>query len=545
MRTSVFNLVSASLGILLAFVLLIGSAIDPENHNALAITFLADLIFLSMFGLNYTKKIPTAVASYITITTLLLTIFSLGYLGRGLQSPVLVAIVGIPILATLLLGWKQGFIFTIGSIGSIVVLYFTRPHDFNQHLYGVRPENWVPIFILSLASTTIAILIFFYAFETTRAKHERKLNELNRKLSETLEDKVRFFSLMSHDLRTPINSIIGYSELIDEDLKSGSYGNIHKDLHSIHQSGKHMLALVNDLLDLTKTQAGQMQFSPSTFDLQEFFQDLNQTCTAIYPDHHNTLRMDINVNGIFYAPQLRLKQLITNLISNAMKFTDHGLVVVTATLSNSHPRMLKCTVQDNGIGISDDEQTKIFDAFKQNNGKLNHMSAGLGLPLVKTMIEAMNGRITVKSELSIGSQFTIELPEFLGAPITLSDSKPTVLLVDDDTDVLDLLSEYLVDDGIYAVQTARSGLDAIDLLKIRDFDIIIIDYQMPDMNGWELLQKIRAQNLSPKAVCIFSTGIPQMVDRAIKDALNLKVLAKPFSYETLKQAIEDVKSMAA
>jgi PAS domain S-box-containing protein len=317
------------------------------------------------------------------------------------------------------------------------------------------------------------------------------------------QHKSEFLANMSHELRTPLNAVIGFSEVLLEKM----FGEINRKqeeyLGDILGSGRHLLALINDILDLAKIESGHMELDLGTFELPAV---LNSTFTLIRERatrHSIHVSLDIDHRlGRFTADERKLKQILLNLLSNAVKFTpDDGALSLKAVLQDDG---VEISVSDTGIGIEPEFQQKIFDEFIQVGDHLRKREGtGLGLALTKKFIELHGGRIWVQSAKGQGSTFTFTLPvlstppEKRSAPtVAMPDAHPNanaplVLVVEDDPAAAKLLSIYLMEAG-FSVEVAADGDAGLEKAKTLRPSLITVDILIPKTDGWELLTRLKA-----------------------------------------------------
>ena len=318
--------------------------------------------------------------------------------------------------------------------------------------------------------------------------------------------KSRFLANMSHELRTPLNAIIGYSEMLKEDAEENGDTEYIADLGKIRSSGKHLLALINDVLDLSKIEAGKMELYVETFDVRATVDDVVTTVEPLIAQNGNQLEVSCAPGlGAMRADMIKVRQTLLNLLSNASKFTDHGIVrldVTRARAGDGDRDEYTFRVSDTGIGMTDAQQAKLFEAFSQAEASTTRRfgGTGLGLAISRRFCEMMGGTITVESEHGRGSTFTVRLPATVGentpaeTPAAASDATPgagRVLVIDDEASVRTLMRRFLLREGLTVDEAATGEAGLRAAREIRP-DAITLDVMMPGMDGWSVLAALKA-----------------------------------------------------
>ena len=317
--------------------------------------------------------------------------------------------------------------------------------------------------------------------------------------------KSAFLAQMSHELRTPLNAIIGYSDLLIEEAQDGGPDELVPDLQKILDNGRHLLTLINDILDLSKIEAGQMKLVLETFDLRPFLETLTSTIDPLVKKNANafTLQIDPGV-GKMHADLTRVRQVLLNLLSNACKFTENGTITLAVKPEERQSQpWLTFAVRDTGIGMSPEQMERLFQNFVQADDSTTRKygGTGLGLAISRRFARMMGGDVTVTSEVGKGSEFRLALPENVvhapSAPTAIPMSTANadergdaVLVIDDDPTVRELMERYLVKEG-FRVVLAESGEEGLKLAREIRPRVITLDVMMPHMDGWAVLGALK------------------------------------------------------
>ena len=365
--------------------------------------------------------------------------------------------------------------------------------------------------------------------------------------------KSTFLANMSHELRTPLNAIIGYSEMLEEEAHDASTVETVQDLQKIKSAGKHLLALINDVLDLSKIEAGKMSLHLETFEVSGMIEEIVTTLQPAIEKNSNTLWVHLAKDvGMMQADITKVRQILFNLLSNACKFTDHGTISVDVDQSTEQGQgWLRFRVTDTGIGISAKQKENLFQEFVQADTSIarKYGGTGLGLAITHRFVQLMKGRIGVESEPGLGSTFTVHIPaqvklEAVGpiqaegdsdANFEIKTGRDTILVIDDDVAVRELMSRFLGKLG-FNVLTVASGEEGLRLAKQVRPVLITLDVVMPGCDGWSVLTKLKADSELSKIPVIMVTIVdnePRGLDLGASN-----YLIKPVDRERLAVLIE-------
>ncbi len=327
--------------------------------------------------------------------------------------------------------------------------------------------------------------------------------------------KSAFLANMSHELRTPMNAIIGYSEMLIEESEELGQDDFGPDLRKIQGAGKHLLELINDVLDLSKIEAGKMTLYVEEFDVAETLNEVVATVQTLLAKNGNALELELADGlGCMRADLTKVRQTLFNLLSNASKFTDHGAIVLRADRVDGRVRL---RVTDTGIGMTPEQVGKLFRSFSQADESTTRKYGGTGLGLVisREFCRMMGGDITVESEAGVGSTFTVDLPvevvqrestvdELEAEVVEVVATGRTVLVVDDDSDARELYRRTLEKSG-YRVLVAAGGEQGLELAKSCRPDAITLDVMMPGMDGWSVLSALRSDRTTADIPVLMAT----------------------------------------
>ena len=386
-----------------------------------------------------------------------------------------------------------------------------------------------------------------YTDVTELKKREAEVAAARDEAMKATQAKSQFLASMSHELRTPLNAIIGYSEMLHEEAEDLGQESFLPDLVKIRESGKHLLSLINDILDLSKIEAGKMDVLLEDFEVADLITQVQSVIEPLMAKNGNTLVVDCAPDlGAMRSDQTKLRQNLFNLLSNAAKFTKEGKITLAARrVVQNGADWLEFRLSDTGIGMTPEQLGRLFQAFAQAEASTSrdYGGTGLGLAITRHFCRMLGGDVTVDSTPGEGSTFTITLPargpdaEAEVAPAvgpTRSVATGTVLIIDDDRAIHDLLERELGAKG-YHVLHAAGGREGLKIAKQSRPDVITLDIIMPDLDGWTVLKTLKDdQELRDIPVLLVTI----MGDRDMGFALGAAdYITKPLDREKLLAAV--------
>ncbi|MGB3386892.1 MAG: response regulator [Pseudaminobacter sp.] len=363
------------------------------------------------------------------------------------------------------------------------------------------------------------------------------------------EAKSRFLAAMSHELRTPLNAIIGYSEMLIEESEDQDPDESVAVLEKIAAAGRHLLSLINDILDLSKIEANKMEIYLETFDVEDLLRDVQATVAPLMSKNGNEFAEDIQAGlGTMYSDQTKLRQNLFNLLSNAAKFTENGRVTLSVHRDKRPDGdWLVFQVADTGIGMTPQQQARLFSAFTQADASTtrNYGGTGLGLSITRSFCRMIGGVVSVRSELGRGSTFTMEVPAEATAEPPVAEqpaempapipSEKAVLIIDDEPAARSIIAKALAEAGLSPIEAA-SGAEGIAAARRHRPAAIILDIIMPHQDGWSVLRSLKGDKELCEIPVILATIL---ADRELGLSLGaVEYLTKPIDTDKLIRTIE-------
>jgi signal transduction histidine kinase/DNA-binding response OmpR family regulator/HAMP domain-containing protein len=438
-----------------------------------------------------------------------------------------------------------------------------------------RPDGaWLRI---SERRTSEGGTVGVYTDITELKRREVQLGQLVDSLAEARDQalqatrtKSQFLANMSHELRTPLNAVIGITEMLEEDARDLGHDDFLEPLQRVSAAGKHLLKVINDILDLSKIEAGKMDLHVEAFALPPLIRDAVATVKPLAEKNGNRIDVDCPADvGEMQADVTRVRQIVFNLLSNACKFTHQGVVAVAAHRLSVHGTpWIEIGVRDTGIGMTADQMDKLFSEFTQADSSTTRKfgGTGLGLAISRRFCQMMGGDIAVQSEPGQGSTFTVRLPADIRAYTTASQSavdppedrdaggaafaeegadevaNNRILVIDDDPVVRDLMERFFTREG-FQVATAADGMEGLDRARTFSPSVITLDVLMPKMDGWSVLRALKAD----PALAAIPVLMVSIVDEKNKGfALGASdFISKPIDRGQLRRLLAQCKGAAA
>ncbi len=508
--------------VLLSVIALVGLFIAMVSGILLGQSFMANLsvfveftlfslIFLWAIFYNAIKKAMIVISVFLIFVFLPVAFFTSGGASGG--TPVWFAFGTLYIIMTLSGKLKKIFL----ACDILVVtgcwwIGYSRPETITE--FTRKEAFFDSYFTLLIVGAVMTALISYQAILFHR--ENERVNRQKKEIEELNRSQKRFFSSMSHEIRTPINAILGLNEVILR--QDDASDEIISDAANIQGAGKMLLAIINDILDFSKLEAGHMDIVPTDYRVTDMMSEIVSMIARQAKEKGLSFKVEIDPDtpSVLFGDEIRVRQIIVNLLNNAVKYTDSGSVKIHIEAKDVEEKKanLVIIVSDTGMGIKQEVLPKIFDAFARMDQEKNRYieGTGLGLSIVKQLVDIMGGDISVDSIYEQGTTFTVTLPQ------QVTDAKKTgnvnimdhvaqrntyrsmftapdadILIVDDSVVNLTVETKLLRETKI-KIDTASSGKDALELTKRKRYDVILMDHFMPEMDGLECFRLIRSQS---------------------------------------------------
>jgi signal transduction histidine kinase/CheY-like chemotaxis protein len=381
-----------------------------------------------------------------------------------------------------------------------------------------------------------------------------ELDERAEQLRQASELKSRFLSNMSHEFRTPLNSILALSRLLMDRTDGPLTAEQERQISYIRRSAESLTELVNDLLDLAKVEAGKLEIRPRYFTISELFGALRGVMKPLQQNDAVDLIFEEPTNcPALFTDEAKVAQILRNLISNSLKFTERGEVRVSATF-DSETRQCALEVVDTGIGIAPEDHDLVFQEFSQLANLLQHRAkgTGLGLPLSRRLAELLGGALTLRSTLGVGSSFTLSIPSSLGlvpgqtasatpAVVSQPEAARSVLLIDDEETSRYVIRQMLGGCGPLLVHEAETGAEGVRLARSLRPDVVLLDLRLPDIDGFDVMDRLRADPLTASIPIIVCTSSVLMAHQRSRLDHARNILSKAtLTREVMQRALTEI-----
>ena len=424
-------------------------------------------------------------------------------------------------------GWRSVLAVPVMRGGQIIGAMVVRrktPGDFSDEVLD---------FMQTFASQS-ALAVF-------NARVFRELERKSAELQVASQHKSDFLAGMSHELRTPLNAVIGFSEVLLERMFGELNERQEEYLRDILNSGKHLLELLNEILDLSKVEAGRMELELSVFPIRGVIEQSLALVRERAALHRIALAVEIDTTlDLIESDERRFKQVLLNLLSNAVKFTPDGGHIAVRASHTKH--RLTVTVTDDGIGIPPEDRERIFESFQQGRrGAWQEEGTGLGLTLCRRIVALMGGVMTLQTEVGVGSTFGFTIPiRSAGAPVgsgSSNEDDPVVIVIDDDRSSLELMSAYLDGHGV-RVLGARDGKEGLDSIRRLQPVAVVLDIRLPGIDGWQVMEELRADPETRELPVIITSILDEKYRGLAAGAV--EYLIKPVARDDLLDALRRV-----
>ena len=413
---------------------------------------------------------------------------------------------------------------------------------------SLRKSRIIVLLLILISFVFLILIITLFKNINFKKKNNIELFRAKEIAEEASVLKTQFISTISHELRTPLYGVVGITNLLLDEHKELSKS---EHLNSLKFSARYLLSLVNDILQINKIEENKVKLENLTFNISDEINMVKKALSFLSNNNNNTILVDIddNIPEYLIGDKLRLSQILMNLMGNALKFTKNGEVVVTVNLVKIEGALyfIEFNIKDNGIGIAIEDQNKIFDKFIQVGRKNDdYQGTGLGLTIVKRLLGLFGSTIEIKSEIGQGTIFTFTIAfEFNlektkklinDMQVDLTSDQVYKVLVVEDNRINQIVTKKIIENNNYTCKVVDDGFAALDILEIEHFDIILMDINMPLMNGFETTRKIRLRGINTPIVALTAFDKDEITEEAISSGIN-DIIIKPFEHVKLFKII--------
>ena len=449
---------------------------------------------------------------------------------------------------------------TESNVGDLNEIIATQQDDIDKKQKSINFSRMTTGLSIALIVILSLLTLSLYKNNNLRAKANELLQDKNNELQLAKEKaekaslaKAQFLSTITHELRTPLYAVTGLTHLLlEENPKPGQ-----KDhLNSLKFSGEYLLSLINNILDLNKLEANKVEIEKTTFNLKKRLNDVLVALRKSAEDRKNNLHFEFDerIPNKLVGDPLKLSQILINLIGNSVKFTQNGDVTVRVRLveqTGKNKVKLHFEIEDNGVGISRKKQKSIFETFSQASLQINRKfgGTGLGLSIVKNLLELMGSKIHLESQLGKGSKFWFDLslgvsedyqedanPRNIIAEVDYGMLEDKSVLVVEDNKINQMITKKILEKNNMVCKVADNGIDAIEMIKAENFDVILMDIHMPGISGIEATQKIREFDKQLPIIALTAVTIDENLDDFYRAGFN-EIIPKPFKTEEFFEKI--------
>lgn len=570
LENKIFNLVSFLVFIAMTISLASNILLERDSLLLSLLLSIAMISFYVFYISRYQEKFVPIGLMYIVFS--LLFFIPIWFSNGGIEGPTKTAYLMSVVAAMMILPKRYHLLFILVTISIILTLYWLElQHPEWLVKYPNEKTKHTDILIstiLYLLIISISVSLYKRTYDMDRDNLIKKsidleesreyLSETKQQAEEATKAKSRFLANMSHEIRTPLNGIIGTIDLLQHTPLNAEQEEL---MLSLKSSSTHLLEIVNDVLDISKIEADKLELFEGPCNLENIIQQV----TAISSPRLIALKKNITLNAAvqpgveseIIADESRIKQVLINLVGNAIKFTETGNIKleVSANMIDESLQELHFAVSDTGIGISEENIQSLFIPFTQidSTATRKHSGTGLGLSICRKIIEEMGGRIWVESELGKGSTFKFIIPVQINlvrksqqpqqrnaaGAISGSEIKPLKMLVAEDNNMNQLLATKMFKKIGYIIEIANNGKEAVEMTAKYDYDLVFMDIHMPEMDGIEATQRILNSGRAKVPIIIAMTA------NAVKEAeaeylqLGMKdIVTKPFTIDQLRKVLE-------